>query len=215
MQSTSAARKAPKGSVQVISSNNRLQIRFRYGGKRHYLSTGLPDTKVARKAAEGKARQIELDIISGNFDPSLAKYKPQSALSTVAPDITPSVTPEVALRELWDSFIEFKRPQCSENTMKFTYGVYTNYINKLPTYDLSQAPRIRDQVLKTIPLNSAKRFITRLSACCKLAMQSVPLAKTPLRGWPPQSSSLRQRVMMGLPRLTPFLWRSVMPFWWH
>jgi integrase len=78
-----------------------------------------------------KAQQIELDIISGNFDPSLAKYKPQSALSTVSLDITPTVTPEASLMELWDSFIEFKRPQCSENTMKFTYGVYTNYVNKL------------------------------------------------------------------------------------
>lgn len=182
MQSTSAARKAPKGSVQIIRSNSRLQLRFRHGGKRYYLSTGLADTETNHKAAEIKARQIELDIISGNFDPSLAKYKPQSALSTVAPDITPSVTPEVSLRELWDLFIEFKRPQCSENTMKFTYGVYTNYVNKLPTHELSQAPGIRDHVLKTIPLNSAKRFITRLSACCKLATQSGSIGQNPFEG---------------------------------
>jgi len=36
----------------------------------------LPDSKVNRTVAEQKARQIELDIASGNFDESLRKYKP-------------------------------------------------------------------------------------------------------------------------------------------
>ncbi|BAY20270.1 phage integrase family protein [Calothrix sp. NIES-2100] len=75
MNSKISAAKALKGNVQVISSNNRLQLRFSFAGKRHYLSMGLPDTIVNRKAAEAKARQIELDILSGNFDPTLAKYK--------------------------------------------------------------------------------------------------------------------------------------------
>jgi hypothetical protein len=33
--------RSSKGSVQVLVSNGRLQLRFRYGGKRHYLSLGL------------------------------------------------------------------------------------------------------------------------------------------------------------------------------
>jgi hypothetical protein len=33
-----------------------------------------------------KARQIELDILSGNFDPSLSKYKPE-------PEIEPEIAP--------------------------------------------------------------------------------------------------------------------------
>jgi hypothetical protein len=37
-----------------------LQLRFRYGGKRHYFSIGLPDNPQNLKAAELKARQIEL-----------------------------------------------------------------------------------------------------------------------------------------------------------
>lgn len=179
MYSDTPQQKASKGSVQVIISNGRLQLRFRYGGKRHYLSLGLPDSKINRKAAEAKARQIELDIVSGNFDATFNKYKLQAALSTALPDITPSVTPEPSLTDLWERFVEFKRPQCSENTMKYVYGVYTGYVNKLPTQNLSDAASIRDHILATVPLNSAKRFITRLSACCDLAVKSGSIAQNP------------------------------------
>jgi integrase len=143
---------------------------------------GLPDTKDARKVAEMRAREIELDILCGNFDLSLRKYKPQSVLSADAPDIELKIVKTSSLDELWGKFVEYKRPQCSENTMHFVYGHFTTYIEKLPTHDLSQATEIRDFVLQTFPLDSGKRFITRLSACCNWAMESGVIASNPFRG---------------------------------
>jgi integrase len=101
MTSSTASSKASKGTVKIISLNGRLQLRFRWGGKRYYLSIGLPDTPVNRKAAEQKVNQIYLDIVSDNFDPSLAKYKPQIASSVVTPIITPAPMPTAS--ELWHS----------------------------------------------------------------------------------------------------------------
>lgn len=37
----------------------------------------MPDSQINCTVAYQKARQIELDIVSGNFDPTLKKYKPQ------------------------------------------------------------------------------------------------------------------------------------------
>ena len=173
--------KASKGSVQIKSSNNRLQLVFSFGGKRRYMSTGFSDTPINRKSAEMKARQIELDIASGNFDSTLAKYKPDAVLSTVNP-IDSIGSAEPSLAELWDRFIDYKTPQCAENTMRYTYGVYTGYVEKLPTHDLQHAGKIRDFVLKSIPVDSAKRFITRLSACCDLAVESGLIHKNPFAG---------------------------------
>jgi integrase len=204
MHSSHSSSKASKGSVQVINSNNRLQLRFRYAGKRHYLSMGLPDTAINRKAAEAKARQMELDIVSGNFDETLYKYKPQSALSPAEPEITPKVTPEVSLKELWEAFLEFKRPQCSENTMRYTYGVYTGYMEKLPTYSLKEASQIRDHVLQTVPLNSAKRFITRLSACCKFAMKSGLADQNPFDGMAAEIKLPKASREEGFTEIEPF-----------
>jgi integrase len=68
MYSKTPTGKASKGSVSIINSNGRLQLRFRHGGTRHYISLGVPDSPEGRKLAEMKAREIELDILSGNFD---------------------------------------------------------------------------------------------------------------------------------------------------
>lgn len=87
MYSKTFTGKAFKGSVQIITSHAQLQLRFRFAGKRHYLSLGFPDTTTNRKLPEKKAREIELDILSGNFDQTLQKYKTQSALSVASPDI--------------------------------------------------------------------------------------------------------------------------------
>jgi integrase len=68
--------KAAKGTVSVEVFEGRLRLRWREGGKRYTLSLGLPDSKVNRTVAQQKANQIQLDIISGNFDSTLKKYKP-------------------------------------------------------------------------------------------------------------------------------------------
>ncbi len=59
MYSKDTQRKASKGSVQIKNSNDRLQLGFSHAGKRYYLSLGLPDNKVNRKAAEAKAKLIQ------------------------------------------------------------------------------------------------------------------------------------------------------------
>ncbi len=53
-----------------------LRLRWRHEGKRYCLALGIPDNKLNRAAAQTKARQIEGDMVTGNFDPTLTKYKP-------------------------------------------------------------------------------------------------------------------------------------------
>jgi integrase len=75
-----------------------------------------------------KARQIELDILSGNFDSTLDKYKPQSFLSTVTP-ITPIARPKPNLAELWERYTEFKCPSLSSNTLAREFAAVRRCIN--------------------------------------------------------------------------------------
>lgn len=173
-------RKTSKGFVKIKVSNSRLQLVFSHAGKRHYLSLGLPDSRVNRKAAEAKAKLIESDLAYERFDDTLAKYKPQSALSIVTP-ITPNPNSEISLPELWDKFVEYKRPQCSPNSMNTIYGQFTRYLQKLPTHDISRASEIRDFAVKTFPLDSCKRFIVRLSACCDWGMKSGLISNNPFK----------------------------------
>jgi integrase len=96
--------KASKGTVVVEKFKNRLRLRWRVTGERYCLSLGLPDTKESRKLAEVKARQIELDIISGNFDRTLTKYKPQSLVQSKPAAIVNLIT----CGELFQQFIDYK-----------------------------------------------------------------------------------------------------------
>ena len=99
-------RKASKGSVQIKNSNDRLQLVFNFARKRHYLSLGFDDTPRNRMLAEMRAREIELDILSGNFDQTLQKYKPQSVLNAIAPDSSTKNVP--TLMAIWTSYLEDK-----------------------------------------------------------------------------------------------------------
>lgn len=69
--------RASKGSVYVLSFQNRLRLQFRGNGKQRVISLGLDDTPDNRKKAGLTASQIEVDLGSGNFDNALAKNKPQ------------------------------------------------------------------------------------------------------------------------------------------
>jgi integrase len=137
MPSRARKPKAVKGTVQVKASNERLQLVFTHAGQRYYLSPGYPDTPKYWRAAERKAAIIEEDIEKDRFDPTLDKYRPEPkfVLKQEAIDAKPS------LLKLWNSFMEFKRPQCSPSTMYKQYGTFTNYLAALPTHDLDKGLR--------------------------------------------------------------------------
>jgi len=174
--------KASKGSVQIKVSNGRLQLVFSFEGKRHYISTGFSDTSANRRAAEMKARQIELDIVSGNFDFTLAKYKSQSSLSSVTP-VNPVVISKPNLDELWEKYTEFKRPSLSPNTLSREFATVQRCIELyLPSRSLNEAIQIRDWIVAQKPPDAAKRLLTQLAACCNWALKSNLISENPFKG---------------------------------
>ncbi|NJK38614.1 MAG: DUF3596 domain-containing protein [Oscillatoriales cyanobacterium RM2_1_1] len=185
MYFSSLSRKASKGSVQIKTSNGRLQLVFSYQGKRRYISLGFDDTVQNRKLAELKARQIELDILSGNFDSTLLKYRIQSADSAKPP--TPVLTPTTAvhpsLAELWEKYTNFKRPGLSPSTLAKDFNKVSRCINlHLPTRSLKDSVAIRDWLVANKTPNAVKRYLTQFSACCDWATKSQLISHNPFKG---------------------------------
>lgn len=179
--STPERKKAHKGSVQVKSSNHRLQLVFSYGGKRHYISTGLADSPTNRRLADLKAKEIEKDILYERFDETLIKYKnPNSkVLSSVTPDFTPKQQDEPTLDVLWERYVTFKRTQVSQTTIARDYARYRSHIAKLPSRDLTQAIAIRNYLLAHNSVDTAKRTLTNIAACCDWATKSGMITMNP------------------------------------
>ena len=170
MYSETSIRKASKGSVVIISSNGRLQLRFSYGDKRHYISLGLPDSPTNRKLGELKASEIEKDILYERFDTTLKKYKSASSQQVITP-ITPTRNTSLDLNALWQKYSEFKKPQVSPSTYAKDFKRYGNHIASLPTCSLKEASSIRDWLLTQKTVDTAKRCLTQIKACCQWSIE--------------------------------------------
>jgi Transposase DDE domain/Arm DNA-binding domain len=83
-------------SVRLQVRDHRLSLRWSYQGERYYLALGVYDEPLARKVAQSRANQIEADLVTGNFAPTLNKYRGKST-------DTPNVCALIAV-ELFDRF---------------------------------------------------------------------------------------------------------------
>ncbi|MEM9449062.1 MAG: DUF3596 domain-containing protein [Cyanobacteria bacterium P01_E01_bin.6] len=190
-----------KGTVQIKNSNGRLQLVFSWQGERFYMSVGLPDTSLNRKGADRIAKQIELDFVSGNFDPSLDKYRPQSVMKVKEQDITPKTTPK--LKTLWEQYMEYKSPHVSPKTINGTYEPVVAHLKRCKTDGLQEPLKFRMELLQATTESQARRTLMQLSAACKWGMKHSMIEANPFEGMykeltptkpsPPVSFSIEER----------------------
>jgi integrase len=111
--------KNPKGSVSIENYRNRIRLRWRHQGKRYALNLSAYN-QLNLLQAKKSALQIEQDIITNNFDPSLVKYsgKEKTALKAIHKTF-------VELFEEWT--ISYKQMDCEIHT---NYNSCRNMIRK-------------------------------------------------------------------------------------
>ncbi|MGK7947195.1 MAG: tyrosine-type recombinase/integrase [Microcystaceae cyanobacterium] len=183
--------KGSHGTVGIESFRGKLRLRLPrnlYYGKQKYLSLGLDDTLENRQIAEAKKREIESDIakdlvVSGSFDTTLAKYRPQTHLTIVQSlPLHYQTEKKVLLGDLWDKYTDFKSNKIEKTTLIRDYGKIAKRIAKLPTQDINEAVTIRDYLLKVYAAETAKRTLKQLNACCNWAMRSKLITSNPFDG---------------------------------
>jgi len=123
--------RALKGSVSVLSFQNRLRLQFRVDGKQRVLTLGLDDTPENWKKAEIIARQIELDLGSDKFDATLAKYKPQKKQN---PQNQQKLESNITTTQLFQEFIDSKAQDVYSRTLE-KYRATINYLNQFSCND--------------------------------------------------------------------------------
>lgn len=201
------AGKNPKGTVTIEAFRGRLRLRFRFNGTRYSLGLGIPDTRPNRRVAEQRARRIEDDMRlqlahGGNyFDPTLAKYKPETTLSVADPDMRPK--PSLKLKELWERYVEYKSSNASPKTINGTYQPVTSYLEKCSSDGLEDPLKFRMELLQVTTQSQARRALMQLSACCKWATRHGLAGGNPFEGMykelepttppPPLSFSVEER----------------------
>lgn len=180
MYARNSRRKAKSGSVQIKISNNRLQLVFSHGGKRHYFSTGLTNSPLHRKLAQDKAFQIQRDIEYGEFDSTLEKYKPQSTLTTVEP-VDTIAPPLPTMAELWTKYVEIRQVGKSPSTLRM-YDWVGGHIDRCPYKLPNDAQAIFDWLSVNIVPGTVKRLLTQFCACCRWAKKAGLIDSNPFVG---------------------------------
>ncbi len=107
--------RTPKGEVAIENVDGWIRLRWRYQGQRKTLSLGLRHDPINMAVAQQRANQIRLDIVSGNYDPTLAKYKTDR--SQQAQDI--------GAVDLFERFIEWKAKRVQPRTLEKYRGLVT------------------------------------------------------------------------------------------
>lgn len=121
-------KKAPKGTVQVKTVTSSVKIEWlrlvwSYQGKRYFLSMGLEDNPLNRMIAQKLALQIQGDLVTGNFDPTLVKYKPQPPDAEVKPVTVPVV-------KLVEQYLIHKQQQVESETL----DKYRSFLPRIQQY---------------------------------------------------------------------------------
>lgn len=173
-------KKSKSGSVQVKNSNNRLQLVFSFGGKRHYLSLGLTDNPFNRKQAQDKAFEIQRDMDYGQFDSSnLDKYKIGVSFTTIEP-ITP-ITPMPTVLEIWKGYFESKRSQLKPKTIE-KYDNLTRLFAKIGDLPIEDEMAVKKGLEEVTTVNRVRDGLTYLNAATQWACKHKIITSTPYVG---------------------------------
>jgi integrase len=113
------APKSPHGTVSVQQYKERLRLIWTcpVEHKRRYLYLGLPDSAINRRAAQQKALFIQNDMGSGNYDPTLKKYKTERQIER----------DRLTIVDLFQQFMDYKAKGVTPKTLekyKATLKIY-------------------------------------------------------------------------------------------
>lgn len=169
--------KASKGTTKVEAAQGRLRLRWSYAGARYCLALGLPDSKLNRTVADQKARQIEGDIATGNFDSTLKKYKSE---------IQKRVS-QISVVKLFEQFMSEKAKEVIPKTMQ-KYRATLGYLQRFFANELAADIDsdlvdgfVRYMTQMGLSLDQSRRRLEELSGCWEFGLQKNLIKENPWR----------------------------------
>jgi integrase len=166
------AKKAPKGTVSVESYKERLRLRWNYQGKRYCFYIGLPDSKINQAVAAQRAKQIEVDCATGNFDRTLKKYR-----------FTEDSPKALAFEKLWVKFVEYKRSRVLARTITTTFDPVAVKVKAFGQIETKQdAERFMVWIQTQVSKSWAKRILIMLNACYQWGIEQEIISVNPFTG---------------------------------
>ncbi|MCC3506247.1 MULTISPECIES: tyrosine-type recombinase/integrase [unclassified Microcoleus] len=138
------------------------------------IALGISDNPENRKFAELKAKQIEIDFLSGSFDITLEKYRQKEP--------TPAAQAKsLTLPEIYEKYVDSRKKNVSPTTWKGYQGHLKQLIS-CPYQLPEEALKIRDWAVENKPTDTARRLLVQANAACEWAVERNILRVNPFYG---------------------------------
>lgn len=166
--------KKPKNSIKILVRGKMLSLTLpkAYCGQIKTIALGIPNNSENCKFAELKAKQMEVDFVSGHFDITFKKYT-----DTLKP---PSLA--ITIPEIYLEYINSRKSQVSVSTWKCTYRNTLNHLIDCPYKLLSESLKLRDWAVQNRTLDTAKRILMQINAACEWAAERDIIFSNPFKG---------------------------------
>lgn len=167
--------------IYVQTDRNRLRIKILFEGKVYQFSTGLTDIPTHRAYVQGIVSRIELDMMGGQFDPTLLKYRPKTVGSN------PS---GVTCAQLFERFMQHKRNEgVSERSLETRYTPLLKYLERSLSFDVrevtdSRAKNFKALLSERLTAQTTKAHLWLLQSCWNWAAGKYALESNPWNGLP-------------------------------
>lgn len=86
------------------------------------------------------------------------------------------------LSQLWEQYLEYKRPNVSPKTINGTYEPVTAHLSQCSTDGLTDALKFRMELLQVTTQSQARRTLMQLSAACKWGVRYGLCSTNPFDG---------------------------------
>ena len=148
-----------KLKVKVHSAKGRLRLIWTHASKRYFFALKLDDTAINRAFAQRKALEIHMDLVSGNFDKSLDKYREEGERRD-----------QKTILDLVQLFTDYKASRSDDRTIE-KYRALSHYLEEYfgdrRIYQLSNdlAEKFTEWMLAQMAPMTYKGYLAILRAC--------------------------------------------------
>ncbi|PSB60876.1 site-specific integrase [Chroococcidiopsis cubana CCALA 043] len=157
--------RAKKGTVSMEIIRNSIRLRFRVDGKQKAYHLGLHDNDEGRKKARLIGKQIEMDLLAGNFDATFEKYRINPATGKLKQETPKTISELFADFIAWKSeFVYWRTVQKYKTLLNHLElsGISAKIAKSLAVDDVSCFCSYSKQVVEPVTL---KERLQLLSAC--------------------------------------------------
>lgn len=154
------------------------------------IPTGLSVCPENFASVEGKAIKIHLDILAGNFDPTLEKYN----LAKPHLEVVTPIKKPISLLEIYDLYCESRKGTIEQTTLELEFrGKFRRAIAEAIEAAGNDALAIRNYLVQHRQPKTVKECLRHLGKACQLGVKHKKITENPFDGMAEEISISRDK----------------------